>query len=50
MIVSTVQTPNGEATVTDRLSLSGDGKTLTQQRAISVQGQELAQTMVLVKQ
>ena len=50
VVVSTAQTPNGEATITDRFSLSGDGKTLTQQRAISIQGQELAQTMVLAKQ
>jgi hypothetical protein len=50
VVVSTVETPNGQATITDRFSLSGDGKVLTQQRAISIQGQELAQTIVLAKQ
>lgn len=50
VVVSTVETPNGQATITDRFSVSEDGKVLTQQRAISIQGQELAQTIVLAKQ
>lgn len=49
VIVSTVGTPNGEATLTDRYTLSEDGKTLTQSRTINIQGQELIQTMVLEK-
>jgi hypothetical protein len=50
VIESTLDTPNGPAAITDRMSLSADGKTLTQKRAISIQGQDLAQTMILVKQ
>lgn len=50
VITSQVPTPAGTAEVTDRLSLSEDGKTLTQNRTIVVQGQELNQTVVLVKQ
>jgi hypothetical protein len=51
LVVTTVAvTPNGEVTITDRFALSSDGKTLTQDRTIAVQGQELAQKMVLAKQ
>lgn len=50
VVVSEVDTPQGLATLTDRWSLSADGKTLTQTRTISIQGQELKQTMVLAKQ
>ncbi len=50
VVESTVSTPNGDATVTDRFSLSADKKMLTQDRKISIQGQELAQTIVLAKQ
>ena len=50
VIVSTISTPNGDANITDRLSLSSDGKTLTQARTISFQGQEVSQTIVLAKQ
>jgi hypothetical protein len=50
VIESTVITPNGTASVTDRWSLSADGKTLTQERKLSMQGQEAAQTIVLAKQ
>jgi hypothetical protein len=50
VVVSTVETPNGQATITDRFSVSEDGKVLTQRRAINIQGQELAQTIVLAKQ
>lgn len=50
VVTSLVPTPNGEAGIVDRMSLSADGKTLTQDRTISIQGQELKQTMVLVKQ
>ena len=48
--VSTVDTQQGPVTITDRLTLSEDGKILTQQRTMSAQGQEAKQTMVLVKQ
>ena len=50
VVTSLINTPQGEATITDRFSLSPDGKTLTQDRAISIAGQELAQKMILVKQ
>jgi len=50
VIESTVDTPNGPAVVTDRMSLSPDGKTLTHKREISIQGQQLSQTMILVRQ
>jgi hypothetical protein len=50
VVVSEVDTPQGLATLTDRWSLSADGKTLTQTRTISIQGQDLKQTMVLAKQ
>ena len=40
----------GEVQITDRYSLSEDGKTLTQERTFSFQGQELRQTMVLARQ
>ena len=49
--VSTVATDQaGQMTITDRFTLSEDGKTLTQQRTLSAQGQEAKQTMVLAKQ
>lgn len=50
VMVSTIETPNGQAILTDRYSLSEDGKALTQRRTISAQGQEMAQTIVLAKQ
>jgi hypothetical protein len=50
VITSTISTPNGDAEIVDRLTLSDDGKTLTQNRAIAVQGQEIKQTVVLIKQ
>ena len=50
VVTSLITTPQGDATITDRFSLSGDGKTLTQDRVISIQGQELTQKMVLAKQ
>jgi len=50
VMVSTVTTPQGEVTITDRYALSTDGKTLTQARSLNAQGQEIAQTMVLAKQ
>lgn len=49
VVESTVNTPQGEAVLVDRFSLSSDGKTLTQERRISIGGQELAQTMVFEK-
>ncbi len=46
---STVATGQGDASVVDRYSLSADKKTLTQNRTISIQGQEIKQTIVLAK-
>jgi hypothetical protein len=48
--VSKTTSQQGEVTITDRYELSADGKTLTQKRTLQIQGQELAQTMVLAKQ
>ena len=50
VVTSVLNTPQGEATITDRFSLSADGKTMTQDRVIAIQGQEIAQKMVLAKQ
>lgn len=50
VMVSTVATGQGDATITDRYTLAADGKTLTQVRVWSVQGQEISQTMLLSKQ
>lgn len=50
VMMSTAQTPNGEVTLTDRWSLSADGKTLTQARTVDVQGQTFEQTAVFAKQ
>ncbi|HEV8599599.1 MAG TPA: hypothetical protein VGQ69_09590 [Gemmatimonadales bacterium] len=50
VMVSTVTTPQGEATITDRISLSADGKTMNQARTLSIGGQQISQTMVLAKQ
>jgi hypothetical protein len=50
VLVTVTQTDNGEATLTDRWSLSADGKTLTQARTIEVQGQTFDQTAVFAKQ
>ena len=50
VITSQVPTPGGPADVTDRLSLSEDGKTLTFDRTMAVQGQEFKQNVVLIKQ
>lgn len=47
--VSTVQSPQGEVTITDRYALSEDGKTLTQSRTFAVGGQSVAQTLVLAR-
>jgi hypothetical protein len=47
---STVPTPQGDAELTDRFTLSANGDTLTMRRAIAVQGQELSQTMVFARQ
>jgi hypothetical protein len=49
VISSEVSTPNGPATIVDRMSLDAEGKTLTQKRSIQVGGQEIAQTIVLAK-
>ncbi len=50
VIVSTVPTPQGEVGITDRYELSADGKTLTQTRTLSAQGQQATQIFVLAKQ
>ncbi len=50
VITSTISTPQGEATIVDRMALAANGTTLTQRRTISVQGQQIDQTMVLRKQ
>jgi hypothetical protein len=48
--VSTVVRGQEQLTITDRVSVSDDGKTLTQMRTLSAQGQEAKQTMVFAKQ
>jgi hypothetical protein len=48
--MSTAETPNGEISIADRYELSEDGKTLTQSRTLSIQGQTIPQTFVLMKQ
>lgn len=50
VIVSTVEGPQGPVTITDRYTLTADGKTLNQARTLSAQGQEIAQSMVFAKQ
>ena len=50
VMVSTVPSPQGEGTINDRYTLAADGKTMTQQRTYSAQGQQLNQTIVLAKQ
>ena len=51
VMVSTLQTPQGEVTITDRYTLSADGKTLSQARTFSAGGQDMGtQSMVLLKQ
>ena len=47
--LSTSPTPQGEVTITDRYTLSEDGKTLTQERTFALGGQEGRQKLVLVK-
>lgn len=49
VMTTNLESPNGPVTIVDRMSLSADGKTLTQKRAIAVGGQSMAQTMVLDK-
>ena len=50
VMASTISTPQGDVTITDRYTLSADGQTLTQARTLSLQGQEASQTFVLAKQ
>ena len=50
VMVTLYPSPQGEATITDRYTLSADGKTLTQERSVAIQGQNLAQKMVLARQ
>lgn len=47
MVVSRVQSPQGEATLEDRYTLSADRTVLTQARTITVAGQSLAQRVIL---
>lgn len=47
---STLKSPQGEATVVDRFTLSADGKTLTQARTLNIGGQQATQTIVMLKQ
>jgi hypothetical protein len=48
--VSTVEMAPGLVTITDRVSVSDDDKTMTLLRTMSVQGQEAKLTMVFAKQ
>jgi hypothetical protein len=51
LVVSTNTSMQGaDVALLDRYSLSADGKTLTQDRTISVQGQSLTQKLVFTKQ
>jgi hypothetical protein len=50
VVESTVWAPQGEATIVDRYSLSADKKVLTQNRKISVPGQQIPHTIVLARQ
>ena len=50
VVTSSLTTPQGDAVITDRFTLSSDGKTMTQERLIAIAGQEIAQKMVLAKQ
>lgn len=47
--VSTFPTPQGDITITDRYTLSEDGKILTQERVFALMGQETGQKLLLVK-
>lgn len=47
VVTSTLDTQNGPASIVDTLTLSPDGKTLTQKRLIQIGGQDINQTMVL---
>lgn len=49
VMVSTADSPQGTLTITDRYTLSPDGRTLTQARTLSIQGQDLVQRLVLTK-
>jgi hypothetical protein len=51
VMATTVETPNGTVTITDRYTLSADGKTIAQARTFSTGGQDVGnQTMLLLKQ
>ncbi|MDZ4674517.1 MAG: hypothetical protein SGI84_08685 [Gemmatimonadota bacterium] len=49
VMVSTANSPQGALTITDRYTLSADGRALAQARTLSIQGQELAQRLVLTR-
>lgn len=50
VVLSTLPTPEGTVTLTDRITLAPDGKTLTLQRVLGRDGLEAHQTMVFAKQ
>jgi hypothetical protein len=50
VITSHAEVQGGTADIVDRMTLSADGKTLTQARTILVQGQEINQAFVLARQ
>jgi hypothetical protein len=49
VVVSTTDGPQGQLTITDRYTLGPDARTLTQDRTLSIQGQELRQRLVLTR-
>jgi hypothetical protein len=50
VITSVLSTAQGDVNIVDRMALSADGRTMIHSRKISIPGQELAQTVVLVRQ
>ena len=50
VMTSSLPMQGNELLINDRLSLSADGKTLTQARKLTVQGQDTAQMLVFAKQ
>ncbi len=50
VVTTNTSVAQGDITLLDRYSLSADGKTLTQDRTISVQGQSVGQKLVFAKQ
>ncbi len=50
VMVTILTTAAGQGTITDRFSLSADGKTMTVGRTLSSEGQDVPQRMVFAKQ